>query len=276
MKNAFLNGDLEEEVYMDIPPVFETNDNSHKVYRLKKALYGLKQYLRVWFERFTKAVKQVGYEQCQSDHILFVKDCDSSKKSILIVYVDDIIITGDNGEEIQKLKEFLAKQFEIKDLGILIYFLGMEIARSKKGISMVQRKYVLDLLKEIGMLSCKPADTLMDSTVKLGKSEGEKLTDKERYQRLVGKLIYLAHTRPDITFAVNTASQFMSQPTGTHMGAVYRILRYLKKTPGQGLFFQNNTGIEIEAYTDVDCAGSINDRRSTSGYSTYVWGNLVT
>lgn len=276
VKNAFLNGDLEEEVYMEIPPGFETSTNSNKVCKLKKSLYGLKQSPRAWFDRFTKVVKRVGYDQCQTDHTMFVKHSPSGKKAILIVYVDDIILTGDHNEEIQKLKSFLAKEFEIKDLGNLKYFLGMEVARSKRGISVSQRKYVLDLLKEKGMLGCKPADTPMDSTTKIGSKDSGTPVDKGRYQRLVGKLIYLAHTRPDISFAVSTVSQFMNNPTEEHIEAVYRILRYLKMTPGQGLFFQKSASREVGIFTDADWAGSITDGRSTSGYCSYVWGNLVT
>ena len=195
---------------------------------------------------------------------------------MLIVYVDDIILTGNNEEEIRKLKKFLALEFEIKDLGGLKYFLGMEIARSRKGLSVSQRKYTLDLLKETGMMGCKPADTPMDYTTKLGSVEGNTPVDKGRYQRLVGKLIYLSHTRPDIGFAVSCVSQFMNCPTEEHMKAVYRILRYLKMTPGRGLFFKKGTRQDVEIFTDADWAGSTVDRRSTSGYCTYVWGNLVT
>ncbi|RVW54645.1 Retrovirus-related Pol polyprotein from transposon RE1 [Vitis vinifera] len=169
------------------------------------------------------------------------------KLAVLIVYVDDIILTGDYEEEICTIKSFLAAEFEIKDLGNLKYFLGMEIARSRKGISVSQRKYVLDLLKEIEMLGCKPADTSMDPTTKLGAKENCAPMDKGRYQRLV-----------------------------EHMEAVYRILRYLKLTPGKGLFFEKNQRRDIEVFSDADWARSIQDRRSTSGYCTYVWGNLVT
>ncbi|CAL5395906.1 unnamed protein product [Camellia sinensis] len=276
VKNAFLNGDLEEEVYMDIPAGLETTLNSNKVCRLQKSLYGLKQSPRAWFERFTKAVKGYGFVQCQSDHTLFVKHSLGGKLAIIIVYVDDIILTGDHEEEIGLLKKFLTKEFEIKDLGNLKYFLGMEIARSKKGIAVSQRKYVLDLLNETGMLGCKPADTPMDTTIKLEESDGSAPSDKGRYQRLVGKLIYLSHTRPDIGFSVSVVSQFMNNPTEKHMTAVIRILRYLKRTPGKGLFFQRTTNRKIEIFSDADWAGSLTDRRSTSGYCSFVWGNAVT
>ncbi|RVW55235.1 Retrovirus-related Pol polyprotein from transposon TNT 1-94 [Vitis vinifera] len=276
VKNVFLNGDLEEEVYMDIPAGLETTSNFNKVCRLRKSLYGLKQSPRAWFERFTKVVKGYGFVQCQSDHTLFVKHFLEGKLAIIIVYVDDIILTGDHEEKIDLLKKLLTKEFEIKDLGNLKYFLGMEIARSKKGIAVSQRKYVLDLLNETGMLRCKPAETPMDTTVKLEESDGSAPVDKGRYQRLVGKLIYLSHTRPDIGFSVSVVSQFMNNPTEKHMTAVIRILRYLKMTPGKGLFFQRTTNKEIEIFSDADWAGSVTDRRSTSGYCSFVWGNLVT
>ncbi|RVW49546.1 Retrovirus-related Pol polyprotein from transposon TNT 1-94 [Vitis vinifera] len=202
VKNAFLNGDLEEEVYMDIPAGLEMTSNFNKVCRLRKSLYGLKQSPKAWFERFTKVVKGYGFIQC------------------------------DHEEKIDLLKKLLTKEFEIKDLGNLKYFLGMEIARSKKGIAVSQRKYVLDLLNETGILGCKPAETPMDTTVKLEESDGSAPVDKGGYQRLVGKLINLSHTRPDIGFSVSVVSQFMNNPTEKHMTAVIKILRYLKMTPG--------------------------------------------
>ena len=198
--NAFLNGDLAKEVYMEIPPGFETQTTRNKVCKRRRSLYGLKQSPRAWFERFTKVVKKHGYSQCQTDHTLFVKHSPTGKLVVLIVYVHDIILMGDYEEEIRSIKSFLAAEFEIKDLENLKYFLGMEIAKSRKGISVSQRKYVLDLLKETGMLGCKPVDTPMDPTTKLGAKENCAPVDKGRYQRLVGKLIYLSHTRPDIWF----------------------------------------------------------------------------
>ena len=152
----------------------------------------------------------------------------------------------------------------------------MEVARSKKGIVVSQRKYVLDLLKETGMSGCRPANTPIDPNQKLGDGKKGDPVNIARYQKLVGKLIYLSHTRPDIAFAVSLVSQFMHSPYEKHLEAVNRILRYLKSTPGKGILFQKTTQQNIEAYTDADWAGSVIDRRSTSGYCTYVWGNLVT
>ncbi|KAL0557194.1 hypothetical protein IC582_005712 [Cucumis melo] len=170
----------------------------------------------------------------------------------------------------------MGDEFEIKDLENLKYFLGMKVARSKEGISVSQRKYTLDLLTETGMLGCRPADTPIEFNCKLGNSDDQVPVDKEQYQRIVGKLIYLSHTRPDISFAVSVASQFMQAPYEKHMEAVNRILRYLKNTLGKGLMFRKTNRKTIKAYTDSDWAGSVIDRKSTSDYCTFVWGNLVT
>ena len=260
---------------MDPPPGFDEHFGS-KVCKLKKSLYGLKQSPRAWFERFTQFVKNQGYVQAQSDHTMFIKHSNDGKIAILIVYVDDIILTGDHVTEMDRLKKSLALEFEIKDLGSLRYFLGMEVARSKRGIVVSQRKYILDLLKETGMSGCRSADTPIDPNQKLGDTKDGNLVNTTQYQKLVGKLIYLSHTRPDIAFAVSIVSQFMHSPYEVHLEAVYRILRYLKSTPGKGLFFKKSEQKTIEAYTDADWAGSVTDRRSTSGYYTYIWGNLVT
>ncbi|RVW60936.1 Retrovirus-related Pol polyprotein from transposon RE1 [Vitis vinifera] len=249
IKNAFLNEDLEEEVYMEIPPGFEESMAKNQVCKLQKSLYGLKQSPRAWFDRFTKAVLKLGYKQGQADHTLFVKKSHAGKLAILIVYVDDIILSGNDMGELQNLKKYLSEEFEVKDLGNLKYFLGMEVARSRKGIVVSQRKYILDLLKETGMLGCKPIDTPMDSQKKLGIEKESTPVDRGRYQRLVGRLIYLSHTRPDIGFAVSAGKAYSSER-------------------------QENRDTEV--YSDADWAGNIIDRRSTSGYCSFVWGNLVT
>ena len=276
IRNAFLNGDLEEEVYMEVPPGLESQENFGKVCKLKKSLYDLKQSPRAWFERLTRVVRQHGFTQCQTDHTMFIKHSSNGKRAIMIVYVDDIILTGDYFEEIKYLKEILGREFEIKDLGQLKYFLGMEVARSHKGIYVSQRKYTLDLLKDTGMLGCKPVPTPMDLVNKVQLEETEQLTDKRRYQRLVGKLIYLSHTRPDIGFSVGMVSRYMNEPMVKHLEAVFRILQYLKQNPGGGLFFKKSADKDVLVFTYADWAGCPANRRSTTGYCTYVWGNIVT
>jgi hypothetical protein len=207
------------------------------------------------------------------DHTLFYMH-KKGKITILAVYVDDIIITGDDEEEIVRLKECLGKAFEVKDLGRLKYFLGIEVARSAKGIALSQRKYTLDLLSDVGMLGCRAASTPIDQNHKVTAQSG-KLVDRERYQRLVGRLLYLCHTRPDIAFAVSVVSRYMHEPRSDHLEAVHRILRYLKGTPGKGLLFESNKHLVIDGYCDADWASCLDDRRSTSGFCVFVGGNLV-
>ncbi|XP_039059421.1 uncharacterized mitochondrial protein AtMg00810-like [Hibiscus syriacus] len=216
------------------------------------------------------------YIQGQTDHTMFYKHSKSEKCCILIFYEDDIKLTEDDSSEIKILKEFLSTEFKLKDLGNLRYFLGMEVARSKAGISISQRKHVLDLLLEVGLMGCKPAETPMEFNLKLGTDQDGEDIDKGRYQRLVGRLIYLSHTRPDIAFDVSVISQFMHAPREKHLEAAYKILRYLKGTPGKGLHFKKTVNRSVEVYTDANWAGAVNDRRSTSSYYSYVWGNLVT
>ncbi|CAL8993466.1 unnamed protein product, partial [Prunus brigantina] len=275
VKNAFLHGDLKEEIYMDPPPGILVTSKEGMVCKLRKSLYGLKQSPRAWFGRFAASMRKSGYVQSNSDHTLFLKRR-KGRLTALIIYVDDVIVTGDDQAEIQSLQKYLASEFEMKSLGDLKYFLRIEVARSKHGIFLSQRKYVLDLLAETGMLDCKPIDTPSEQNHKLGLYPDQVPTDKERYQRLVGKLIYLAHTRPDIAYAVSVVSQFMHAPSEDHMAAVTRILRYLKVTPDKGLMFSKYGHTDVEGYTDADWACSATDRRSTSGYFTFVGGNLVT
>jgi hypothetical protein len=276
VKNAFLHGNLQEEVYMELPPGCNRQTEGNKqVCRLRKSLYGLKQSPRAWFGRFASFMKSIGYKQSNSDHTLFLKH-NEEQITALIVYVDDMIVIGNDPEERKTLQEHLAREFEMKDLGELKYFLGIEVSRSNKGIFLSQRKYALDLLNETGMTACSPASTPMEENLKLCVHSNQVPANKERYQRLVGRLMYLAHTRPDLAYALSVVSQFMHSPSEEHMNAVIRILRYLKSSPGKGILFTKGDNLDINGYTDADWAGSIQDRRSTSGYFTFVGGNLVT
>ena len=173
-----------------------------------------------------------------------------------MVYVDDIVITGNDQEKIAQLKEHLFSHFQTKDLGKLKYFLGIEVAQSKDGIIISQRKYALDILKETGMSDCRPIDSPMDPNQKLLPNQGEPYSDPERYRRLVGKLIYLTITRPDISFAFGVVSQFMQSPHNDHWDAVIRILRYIKRTPGQGLLYEDKGNTQIVGFCDADWTGS--------------------
>jgi hypothetical protein len=214
-------------------------------------------------------MKRIGYHQGNSDHTLFIKH-KNERVTLLIIYVDDMIVTGDDADEIERLQECLSTEFEMKDLGGLKYFLGIEVAKTKNGIYLSQRKYILDLLSETGMLECKPVESLIVQNHHLAIYLDQVPTNKERYQRLVGRLIYLSHTRPDIAYIVSVVSQFMHALSEDHMTAVMRILSYLKGAPGKGLTFKRYGHMEVKGFTDADWAGNLTDRRSTSGYFTFV------
>ncbi|RVW51869.1 Retrovirus-related Pol polyprotein from transposon RE1 [Vitis vinifera] len=220
-------------------------------------------------------VQEFGMLRSTADHSVFYHHNSLGQCIYLVVYVDDIVITGSDQDGIQKLKQHFFTHFQTKDLGKLKYFLGIEIAQSSSGVVLSQRKYALDILEETGMLDCKPVDTPMDPNVKLVPGQGEPLGDPERYRRLVGKLNYLTITRPDISFPVSVVSQFLQSPCDSHWDAVIRILRYIKSTPGQGVLYENRGHTQVVGYTDADWAGSPTDRRSTSGYCVFIGGNLI-
>ena len=175
------------------------------------------------------------YKQSNSYHTLFLKKR-HEKITALITYINDIIVTkNDIPKKRKALQEHLSREFKMKDLGPLKYFLRIEVSRSNKGIFLSQRKYALDLLQETGMIVCQPADTSIEEGLKLCIE-----TDKGRYQRLVGKLMYLAHTRPDLAYVQSIVSQFMHNLGEQHMNAIMFILRYLKSAPGEGILFSKN------------------------------------
>ncbi|RVW42679.1 Retrovirus-related Pol polyprotein from transposon RE2 [Vitis vinifera] len=256
IKNVFLHGDLAEEVYMEQPPGFVAQGESGLVCRLRRSLYGLKQSPRTWFDRFSSVVQEFGMLRSTADHSVFYHHNSLGQCIYLVVYVDDIVITGSDQDGIQKLKQHLFTHFQTKDLGKL-------------------KKYALDILEETGMLDCKPVDTPMDPNVKLVPGQGEPLGYPGRYRQLVGKLKYLTITRSDISFPVSVVSQFLQSPCDSHWDAVIRILRYIKSTPSQGVLYENRGHTQVVGYTDADWADSPIDRRSTSGYCVFIGGNLI-
>jgi hypothetical protein len=274
VKNAFLHGDLLEEVYLEQPPGFVAQGECSKVCKLQKSLYGLKQSPRAWFGRFSSVVTKFGLRRCSYDHSVFFASSESGC-ILLVVYVDDIVVTGSDENGIKRLKEFLASQFQTKDLGPLKYFLGIEVSRNQKGICLSQRKYCLDILHDSGMIDAKPCEAPMIPSVKLKADDGDPLENPERYRRVVGRLNYLTITRPDIAFPVSVVSQFMSSPRTAHWDAVCHILKYLKGAPGYGMKYQNHGHHTVEGFTDADYDGDPTSRRSTTGYCVFVGGNLV-
>ncbi|KAK2980771.1 hypothetical protein RJ640_002980 [Escallonia rubra] len=193
----------------------------------------------------------------------------------ILIYVDDILLTGNDLQEIERLKKFLLKRFRIKDLGDLKYFLGIEFSRSKKGIFMSQRKYALDILQDSSLLGVRPDKFPMEQTLKLTPTDGILLSDQTNYRSLVGKEIYLTVTRPDIVYSVRTLSQFMHEPRKPHWDAAIRILKYIKGNPGQGLLFPSANNLALKAFCDSDWGGCRTTRRSVTGYCIFLGNSLV-
>ena len=215
-----------------------------------------------------------GFIQSKSDYYVFNK-VHKVSIIILLVYVDDILIASNNVDAVNTFKLFLDNKFKLKDLGTLKYFLGLEVARTEKGISLCQRKFTLELLFDTGLLASKPANVPMEQSAKFSSSMGEDVLDSSLYRRLIGKLLYLTLTRPDICYSVHKLSQFMSSPKTPHLQAAYRILKYLKKTPGQGLFLSANSKLKLKAYCDADWAACPDTRRSISGFCVFFGESLI-
>ena len=273
VNNAFLHGELNEEIYMTPPPGLRRQGEEELVCRLHKSLYGLKQASRQWFSKFSESICSAGYEQSRADYSLFTRKQGKSFTALLI-YVDDILITGNDIDSINATKKFLHSNFRIKELGDLKYFLGIEVSSSKNGIFISQRKYALEIIADVGLLGAAPIDTPMERGLKLS-DESDLLRNSSQYRRLVGRLIYLTVSRPDITYAVHVLSRFMHQPRKLHMEAALRVVRYLKGAPGKGLFFSSDSDARLRAYCDSDWAGCPLTRRSTTGYCIFLGPSLI-
>ncbi|XP_034684089.1 uncharacterized mitochondrial protein AtMg00810-like [Vitis riparia] len=273
VNNAFLHGDLHEEIYMSPPPGLQQQREENLVCRLHKSLYGLKQASRRWFAKFSEVIQSASYAQSRVDYSLFTRKQGKSFTALLI-YVDDILITGNDPVSIATTKNFLHSHFHLKDLGDLKYFLGIEVSASKNGIFISQRKYALEIIENAGLLGAAPIDTPMERGLKLS-DKSDLLKDQGRYRRLVGRLIYLTVSRLDITYAIHVLSRFMHQPRKAHMEAAFRVVRYLKNAPGQGLFFSSNNDFRLRAYCDSDWAGCPLTRRSTIGYCVFLGPSLI-
>ncbi|CAL1399245.1 unnamed protein product [Linum trigynum] len=264
VNNAFLHGDLQEEVYMKVPLGFQQEGDT-RVCRLRKSLYGLRQASRNWYQKFTLALTELGFTASRADHSLFIYRQGDTFVAALI-YVDDVVLTGNDSVFISRVKTFLDSRFSIKDLGPLKYFLGIEVARSPEGVVLSQRKYTLDILKDAGVTGARPSRFPMEQNHTLTRPTDQIIPDVRSYRRLVGRLLYLTVTRPDIAYAVNVLSQHVHAPSPDHVAAATRILRYLKTAPGQGLFFPSSGSLTLTAYCDSDWAGCQSTRRSTTGY----------
>ncbi|KAL1213017.1 Retrovirus-related Pol polyprotein from transposon RE2 [Cardamine amara subsp. amara] len=262
--NAFLHGDLDEEIYMKPPPGFSLPGDT-RVCRLRKSIYGLKQSPRCWFAKLADALLQYGFKQTRSDYSLFVFHRNGVSLQIL-VYVDDLMISGNSSSAIQELKDYLSTCFKMKDLGPAKYFLGLEIARSPEGFYVCQRKYSLDIVTETGLLGCKPAGSPIDQNHRLALADGPILPNPAEYRRLVGRLVYLASTRPDLSYAIHVLSQFMKQPRQDHWDVAMKVVRYLKGTIGQGILLRANSPLHVTGWCDSDYGSCPLTRKSLTGW----------
>ncbi|GAU35639.1 hypothetical protein TSUD_394790 [Trifolium subterraneum] len=223
ISNAFLHGDLEEEVYMQVPDGYQVPKEG-MVCRLRKSLYGLKQASRNWYSKLSRSLINYGFQESNSDHSL-VTYTKEDKFMAVLVYVDYLVIAGNDSSTCNEFKKYLKNCFHMKDLGSLKYFLGLELARGAVGLFISQRKYTLDILSECKMLDCKPSSSPMEQNQKLALDTGPIFADPSRYRRLIGRLIYLTVTRPEITYLVHILSQFMQAPHQAHWDAAMRVLR---------------------------------------------------
>jgi histone deacetylase 1/2 len=276
VQNAFLHGVLEEEVYMKQPPGFESDETPHYVCKLDKAIYGLKQAPRAWYSRLSNKLISLGFVASKSDTSLFIYNRGGIMIYILI-YVDDIIVTSNDPKAVTALLADLREDFALKDLGMLHYFLGIEVKEEQGGITLSQGKYAQDLLKRVGMADCKPCTTPLSASEKLSSYEGTPLSSEDgtRYRSVVGALQYLTITRPDLSYAVNRVCQFLHAPTTIHWTAVKRILRYIRYTIKMGLHIHKAAVPSLSAFSDADWAGDVDDRRSTGGFAIFFGPNLI-
>jgi hypothetical protein len=273
VKTAFLNGFIEEEVYIEQPQGFEVSDRETHVCLLRKALYGLKQAPRAWYSRIDTYLLQMGFEKSDADPNLYfiIRGEDTL---ILILYVDDLFITGAE-DLIADCKLGLASEFEMSDIGLMHYFLGMEVWQEEGHIFLGQGKYAADILSRFQMEDCRPMSTPMITNWKKLSASDSQLVDATVYRQLIGSLMYLVNTRPDICFAVNTLSQYMVEPRSVHMVGAKHVLRYVAGTVDFGLDYVRGDGVSLVGYTDSDWAGCAADRKSTSGCCFSLGSGLV-
>jgi hypothetical protein len=263
VNTAFLNGVIKEEGYIEQPQGFEVEYRKTHVYKLKKALYGLKQAPRAWYGRIDSFLTSLGFTKSKVDSNLYFKVM-NDEPVILLLYVDDSFLTGEENIIIE-CKKKLASEFEMKYLGLMHYFLGLEIWQSPKRIFLNQGKYAFEILKRFDMLECKSMNTPMETKLKLLVDTSSEFIDATLYRQIIGSLMYLKNTIPDICFSMKTLSQFMVEPRHVHLVSAKHVMRYLKGTLDCGLSYDGDHNFTLSGYIDLDWARSVFDGKRTSG-----------
>ncbi|GJV25900.1 ribonuclease H-like domain, reverse transcriptase, RNA-dependent DNA polymerase [Tanacetum coccineum] len=268
VKSAFLHGELKEEVYVTQPEGFTKKGNDGKVYRLIKALYGLRQAPRAWNIKLDNTLKSLDFKKCALEQAIYTK---ASKDSLLLVgvYVDDLIITGTPKKEIDKFKAQMEEKFKMSDLGLLAYYLGIEVTQTKGDISIKQSAYANKILKEAGMLESNETVIPMDPGTRLTKNTEGTLVNSTEYRSLIGCLRYLLHTRPDLSYYVGLLSRFMQEPKEQHMKAIKQVLRYVKGTKDYGITYKHNGGNTIQGFSDSSYGVNTQEGKGTTGIIFY-------
>ena len=266
VKSAFLHGELSEEVFVEQPRGYEIKGSEQKVYKLKKALYGLKQAPRAWYSRIESYFVKEGFVRCPHEYTLFIKTSAGGKILILSLYVDDLIFTGNDESMFAEFKKSMLVEFDMTNLGKMRYFLGIEVMQKSDGIFINQKKYVMEVLERFEMDKSNPVQNPIVPGEKLQKDENGVKVDSTYYKQIIGSLMYLTATRPDVMFVVSLISRYMEHPTKIHLQTAKKILRYLKGTVDYGVFYKKGGNEDLVAYTDSDYAGDLDDRKSTSGY----------
>jgi hypothetical protein len=263
VKTAFLNGEVEQEVYIEQPEGFMIHGKESHVYKFKKALYGLKQAPRAWSGRIDSFLKSLGFSRSIADPNLYIKIV-QNHPVILVLYVDDLFLTGEEPLIAQSKRE-LSTEFEMKDLGLMHYFLGLEVWQKPGEIFLSQSKYVVCVLRRFGMLDGESMSTPMISNLRKLHDQATGLDPEDPivYRQIFGYLMYLVHTRPDICYVVNALSLFMCEPKHIHMIAIKHVLRDVRGTIAYGLRYTSSGGVMLHGFTDSDWMGSTMDQKST-------------
>ncbi|GJT48955.1 retrovirus-related pol polyprotein from transposon TNT 1-94 [Tanacetum coccineum] len=274
VKSAFLNGKLKEEVYVKQPPGFESNEFPDYVFKLDKALYGLKQAPRAWFETLSTFLIQNKFTRGRIDNTLFIY---KSKGDVLLVqvYVDDIIFGSTSYKLCKQFEKLMTKKFEMGMIGELTYIIGLQIKQDNKGISIFQEQYTRNLLKKYEVSNSYSVKTPMVPPNNLGPDLARKSVNETLYRGMIGSLMYLTATRPDIQFSTVLCARYQSNSKESHLTAVTRILRYLKGTPTLSLYYPKCSSFDLKGYSDSDYAGCNMDRKITSGACQILRGKLV-